>query len=109
MQVDPEEPGVGEPAERTRLAWTRTAIAFAAVGAVMLRSSPVGGAVVIALSVPIWAATGRARGAPDALATARRLRLVTTCVLLVALAAAVVAIFTHGPASLSDLIPRHGH
>ena len=35
---DPDEGG-GEPADRTRPAWTRTAIAFAAIGGVMFRSS----------------------------------------------------------------------
>jgi uncharacterized membrane protein YidH (DUF202 family) len=109
MPVDPEdEPGIGDPAERTRLAWTRTAIAFAAIGAAMLKSSPVGGVIVVALSVPIWAATRRARRAADALATSAGLRLVTLAVVLVALAAVGVALFAPGPASLSDLIGHHG-
>lgn len=109
MQVEPEDdPGVGDPADRTRLAWTRTAIAFAAIGAAMLKESPVAGAVVLALSVPIWAATGRARRADDALTTLAGLRLVTVTVVLVALAALLIAFLARGPASLTDLIGHHG-
>lgn len=109
MQVDPEdESGIGDPAERTRLAWTRTAIAFAAIGAAMLKSSPVGGVIVLALSVPVWAATRRARATADALATPGGLRLVTVAVVLIALAGVGVALFATGPASLTDLIGHHG-
>jgi uncharacterized membrane protein YidH (DUF202 family) len=109
MDVDREdEPGIGEPAERTRMAWTRTAIAFAAIGAAMLKSSPVGGVIVLALSVPVWAATRRARAATDALATPAGLRLITVSVVLVALAGVGVALFAPGPASLADLIGHHG-
>jgi uncharacterized membrane protein YidH (DUF202 family) len=108
MQVDPEdEPGIGEPADRTRLAWTRTAIAFAAIGAAMLKSSPVGGIVVLALSVPVWGASHRARKAADALTTTTGLRLVTLTIVLVALAAVAVALFARGPDSLTDLIGHH--
>ncbi len=71
---DPDEGG-SEPADRTRLAWTRTAIAFAAIGGAMLRSSPAGGAIVVALSVPVWAAvrgTGRAGGGASRLQSPAR-------------------------------------
>lgn len=109
MHDEPEnEPGIGDPAERTRLAWTRTAIAFAAIGAAMLKASPVGGVIVLALSVPVWAATRRAQRAADALATPAGLRLVTVAVVLVALAAAGVVLIAPGPASLTDLIGHHG-
>ena len=109
MQIDPDEQGVGEPADRTRLAWTRTAIGFAAIGAAMLKDNPLAGAIVLALSVPVWAAVRRASRASDALASPAGLRLVTVGVVVVALAALGVAIFGHGPVSLADLIPRHGH
>jgi uncharacterized membrane protein YidH (DUF202 family) len=109
MQVDPEdEPGIGDPAARTMLAWTRTAIAFAAIGAAMLKVSPVGGVVVLALSAPVWAATRRAQKAAGGLATPAGLRLVTVAVVLVALAGIGVALFAPGPASLTDLIGHHG-
>jgi len=98
----PDDPGLVDPADRTRLAWNRTAIAFAAIGAAMLKSSAVAGLIVLALTVPIWAAV-RSIGP---IATSRRLRLVTGVVLLVATAALVVAFTGHGPSTLSGLL--HG-
>src|SRR5262245_11103021 len=45
---DPEDLSPGAAAERTRLAWQRTAISFGAVGLVMLREEPAAGALVLA-------------------------------------------------------------
>jgi len=84
---EPEDPGLIDPVDRTQLAWNRTAIAFAAIGAAMLKSSPIAGVIVLVL-------------------TAARLRLVTVTVLLVATAALVVAVIGHGPDTLSELL--HG-
>jgi len=95
MPADPDEPGVGDPANRTRLSWTRTAIAFAAIGAAMLKSSPIAGIVVIALSLPIWAAAHRVRRAADAVSAASGLALVAITVVLVAIAALLVALLGH--------------
>jgi uncharacterized membrane protein YidH (DUF202 family) len=106
MSADPDEPGVGDPANRTRLAWTRTAIAFAAIGGAMLKFSPVGGGIVLALSLPIWAAVRRTRRAADAISSASGLALVTVTVVLVALTALGVALFGHSPSTLSELV--HG-
>ncbi len=97
-------PKVVDPANRTRLAWTRTAIAFAAIGGVMLKLSPVAGLVVLVLSLPIWAAVPRRRAAGAVASSPRRLRLVTGAVVIVALAALVVAIFGHSPDSLGQLL-----
>ena len=99
---EPEDPGLIDPVDRTQLAWNRTAIAFAAIGAAMLKSSPIAGVIVLVLTVPVWVAV-RATGA---IATAARLRLVTVTVLLVATAALVVAVIGHGPDTLSELL--HG-
>ena len=98
-----DDPDFVDPADRTQLSWNRTAIAFAAIGAAMLKSSPVAGIVVLALSVPVWAAVRHT----DAIPPARRLLLVTFTVLLVATAALVVAFAGHGPSTLADLL--HGH
>jgi len=106
MPVKRDDRGVGDPANRTRLAWTRTAIAFAAIGAAMLKSSPVAGVTVLALSLPIWAVARRARHAADATSLLSGFGLVTVTVVLVALAALAVALFGHSPGTLSDLI--HG-
>jgi len=106
MPGEPDDPSVGDPANRTRLAWTRTAIAFAAIGAAMLKSSPVAGVIVLALSLPIWAAARRHRHKADALSPLSGLGLVTITVVLVALAALAVALFGRSPGTLSELI--HG-
>jgi uncharacterized membrane protein YidH (DUF202 family) len=99
---EPDDPGIVDPADRTRLAWNRTAIAFAAIGAAMLKSSPVAGVIVLVLTMPIWAAVRRT----EAISSTARLRLVTATVLLVATAALVVAFLGHGPSTLSELL--HG-
>jgi uncharacterized membrane protein YidH (DUF202 family) len=62
MSTDQDPPGTasaGEPdpglaSERTRLAWTRTAISVAALGGVLLRTAPTTGTLVLAASGLIW-------------------------------------------------------
>jgi len=96
------DPGIIDPADRTRLAWNRTAIAFAAIGAAMLKSSPIAGLIVLVLTLPIWAAVRSTAG----IWSARRLRLVTATVLLVAAAVLAVTFLGHSPSNLSELL--HG-
>ena len=97
------EPATRDPADRTRLSWTRTAIAFAALGGAMLKSSPLAGSVVLALSVPVWAAARQTQ----LLSRSRRgLLLVTMIVVMVALVALTITFFGPGPASLREL--EHG-
>jgi uncharacterized membrane protein YidH (DUF202 family) len=110
--VPPEEledlvPGLAR--ERTTLAWTRTAIAFAAVGAAMLRREPVAGVIVLAMTPVIWA-LGRFVGQRPARPElgSRRLLLVTVIVVVVSVLAVGVAFLGHSPSSLSQLLPRHG-
>jgi uncharacterized membrane protein YidH (DUF202 family) len=101
------DPGLA--AERTTLAWARTAIAFAAVGGAMLRKEPVAGLVVLAMTPLIWALgrfVGHRAARPEQLA--RRLLLVTVIVVMVSALGVAVAFLGHGPASLSQLLPRHG-
>jgi len=105
---DPEDRDPGLARERTRLAWARTAIAFAAVGAVILRRQPVAGLIVLAISPVVWAlghvATPQAGSKPHA----RRLLLVTVIITVVAALAVVVALLSRSPASLRELLPRLG-
>ncbi|HEY1616946.1 MAG TPA: DUF202 domain-containing protein [Streptosporangiaceae bacterium] len=108
---DPEDADPGLARERTRLAWTRTAIAFGALGVALLRKELAGGLVVLGLGPLVWLAGqvagqhGTARRAPQS----RRLLLVTASVVLAAVLAAAVALLARGPASLHDLFPLHGH
>jgi uncharacterized membrane protein YidH (DUF202 family) len=103
MPAAPPEPPVTDPANRTGLAWTRTAIGFAAIGGAMLKLSPVAGGVVLLLSLPIWAVARRGVGTGVALSWPR-LRLVTATVVIVAVAALMVAIFGRSPDSLGQLL-----
>jgi uncharacterized membrane protein YidH (DUF202 family) len=55
---DPEDRDPGLAEERTRLAWIRTAISFAAVGVALLKVDVALGVVVLAMVPLIWL-TGR--------------------------------------------------
>ena len=50
--IEDRDPGLAR--ERTDLAWTRTAIAFAALGAAMLRTNAVAGALVMVTGAAVW-------------------------------------------------------
>lgn len=104
----PKDPDQSEPSlarERTELAWTRTAISFAAVGATMLRTGAAVGAAVLAIAATVWG-LGQL-SARDASAAARRepvgrprtMGLITAATTLVSAAALAFAV----------LAPDRGH
>jgi hypothetical protein len=87
------------------MAWTRTALAFAAVGGVTLKASVPAGLAVLATCPLVWAA-GRLGGpSPRASAGAgpapfvRRFRLVTLTIVVVAAIALAVSVFARGRAA----------
>ena len=92
--IEYADPGLA--GERTELAWTRTAIAFAALGAAILRYHPVVGLPVLALSAVVWrlgrlsgtAVAGDVRG--------RRLLLITVSTVGVSLVALVLSFLGPG-------------
>ena len=98
------DPGLAR--ERTSLAWARTAIAFAAVGAVILRRQPVAGLIVLAITPVVWGIGRVAARGEGHEPRARRLLLVTVIVTSVAALAVAVALLSHAPASLRDVLPR---
>jgi uncharacterized membrane protein YidH (DUF202 family) len=104
MSAPRQHPSVIDPVNRTRLAWTRTAVGFAAIGGAMLKLSPVAGGVVLVLSLPIWAVARRSGGTDVTIASPGRLRLVTATAVIVAAAALIVAIFGRSPDTLGQLL-----
>ena len=88
----PGDPGLARA--RTRLAWTRTALSFAAIGAVLLKLDLAAGFVVLALSVLVWA-VGRLAGVPGT--SARRGRLLVIALAVTAVSAVALALALFGP------------
>jgi len=76
------DPGLARA--RTTLAWRRTAISYAALGAALLKASPAVGALVLGGSALIWVA-GRMAGR-------HRLLLVTVAVTSVSIGALALAL-----------------
>jgi uncharacterized membrane protein YidH (DUF202 family) len=80
----PRDPGLAQ--ERTALAWTRTAISFAAVGGVVLKRAVIPGLILLALAPAIYL-LGRL-----AYRREQRFRLLTATVIGVALVALIVSV-----------------
>jgi uncharacterized membrane protein YidH (DUF202 family) len=81
--------------ERTNMAWTRTAIAFAATGAAILKNHLVAGLVVLALGVVTWGMRLAFPPTIDDQSRPRRLLLVTITVSAVGIVALVVVFTAH--------------
>ena len=94
---DPEERDPGVARERTSLAWTRTALSFAALGGVMLKVNVITGLVILAVAPVVWQAgrvtRGRSRVAGLPVVGAARLFLIAISVVAVSLLCLAVAIF----------------
>jgi uncharacterized membrane protein YidH (DUF202 family) len=87
-QPDDEDGDPGMARARTSLAWTRTALSFAAVGGVVLKRDLVPGLIIMAATPVVWQLGRLAHHLPG------RLKLVTVTIVVVALVSLAVAV-TH--------------
>lgn len=105
-RADPDaEPDPGLARARTGLAWLRTAIAFAAIGGVILKRDVPAGLVVLVLGGVVWAigqlAIGRLAGSAGGVLTRpRRLLFIALAVAAVAVLALGVSLFGRPSAGL---------
>jgi uncharacterized membrane protein YidH (DUF202 family) len=96
---EPEERAPGLAMERTALAWTRTAIGFAALGGAVLKVNVVTGLIILAMAPLVWQ-LGRIApsGSPDSDLPAvgtTRIRLITLSIVAVSLLSLLVALLGH--------------
>ena len=85
---DHEDGDPGLARARTSLAWTRTALSFAAVGGVVLKKDVIVGLIIMAAVPVIWRLGRLADDHPG------RLKLVTATIVAISVVALVVAV-TH--------------
>jgi uncharacterized membrane protein YidH (DUF202 family) len=94
---DPEERDPGLARERTSLAWTRTALSFAALGGAVLKVNAITGLLILVIAPVVWQVGRVARGrspATDLPAVgAARLFLIAVSIVAVSLLCLLVAIF----------------
>ena len=86
MTAGDEESDPGLARARTSLAWTRTALSFAAVGGVVLKQDLIPGLLIMAAAPAVWQLGRLAHHRPG------RLRLVTATIVAVAIAALAVTL-----------------
>jgi uncharacterized membrane protein YidH (DUF202 family) len=86
--LDERDPGLA--AERTSLAWTRTAISFAALGGAVLKASVVPGLIIILMAPLVWRLGHLRKRGPY------RLWLIAVSIVAVATLALLVATIGHG-------------
>ena len=108
---DPDERDSGLARERTSLSWTRTAIAFAALGGTVLKVNLATGLIILAIAPVIWQLGRVSRGPAAATAgrpaamsevSATRMFLITVSIVGVALLCLVIAILGRSaPGALS--------
>ncbi len=83
---DDEDGDPGLARARTSLAWTRTALSFAAVGGIVLKKDLVAGLIILAATPMIWQLGRLAHDRPG------RLKLVTATIVVISLVALVIAV-----------------
>jgi uncharacterized membrane protein YidH (DUF202 family) len=96
---EPEDWDRGLARERTSLAWTRTAIGFAALGGVVLKANVVTGLIILAMAPLVWqlGRISRSDSPATTLSTVgtTRIRLITLSIVAVSLLSLLVALLGH--------------
>jgi uncharacterized membrane protein YidH (DUF202 family) len=94
---DPEERDPGLARERTTLAWTRTAISFAALGAAVLKTNWISGLIILAVAPVIWqlgrVTRGQAGGSRLPAVGAARLFAIAASIVAVAVLCLIIAVW----------------
>jgi len=93
---EPEERQPGLARERTSLAWTRTAISFAALGGVVLKVNVVSGLIILAIAPLVWqlgrVSRSNSPGTDLPAVGTTRIRLITVSIVVVSLLSLIVAL-----------------
>ncbi len=95
MADDLEDADPGLARERTGLAWTRSSISFAALGAAILKFRPAVGVPLLILSAAIWSLGRMPRTPGLAGAAPRRVLTVAISVNAIALVALIITLGGH--------------
>lgn len=93
--IEDTDPGLAR--ERTELAWTRTAISFAALGGLIIKNHPYAGIPILLLSALIWQLGRLARAPTAGRDRSRHLLLIAVAVTGVSIAALLITLL--GPES----------
>ncbi len=88
--IEFSDPGLAR--ERTKLAWTRSSISFAAIGIAILKDRPVVGAPLLISGIVIWAIGHTIQGPNTEAVARRRAMLVTTGIVVIAAAALTIVL-----------------
>jgi len=96
--IEDADPGLAQ--ERTELAWHRTAISFAAVGAAMLKYHVTAGLLVLAVGGAVWRLSRLVRDRGTARASGRRLVVITVTIAGVSVTALAITLLGHGAGGL---------
>lgn len=96
---EPEERDPGLALERTALAWTRTAIGFAALGGAVLKVNVTTGLIILAMAPMVWHLGRIARsGSPGKelpVVGTTRIRMITASIVAVAVLALLLTLLGH--------------
>lgn len=93
--IEDTDPGLAR--ERTDLAWTRTAISFAALGGIIIKDHLYAGLPILVLSALIWELGRLARGPGPGNARSRLLLRIAVAVTGVSLVALVITLLGPEP------------